>query len=93
MSGAEHGEPLPVVQVSGDCATILAHLHEFLDHELEGEAYDAIRAHLDACENCLGDFDVVFALKEVVSRCCRAEKAPQQLRVTILTSITRWRAS
>ena len=89
---ATTADPLAGLHGEADCSAILARMHEFLDHELDGAASDAIRAHLAACEHCLDDFDVVHALKEVVSRCCRAEKAPQQLRVTIVTSITRWRA-
>ncbi|MDO5684443.1 MAG: mycothiol system anti-sigma-R factor [Propionibacteriaceae bacterium] len=86
-------DPLAGLHTDSDCSAFLARMHEFLDHELDGtEAEEAIRAHLDACEHCLDDYDVVFALKQLVSRCCRAEKAPQQLRVTIMTSITRWRA-
>ncbi|WP_432557932.1 mycothiol system anti-sigma-R factor [Granulicoccus sp. GXG6511] len=86
-------DPLAGLHKESDCSEILGRMHEFLDHELDGTtAADAIRAHLDACEHCLDDYDVVFALKQLVSRCCRAEKAPQQLRVTIMTSITRWRA-
>ena len=75
-----------------DCALILERVHAFLDHELDEASCDAIRAHLDACEDCLDDYDIQQALKKLVNRCCRTTKAPQQLRVTIVTSITRWRA-
>lgn len=94
--GSDDPEPKAGVgdlHAGAECAAILAHMQEFLDHELSEASADAIRAHLDACEQCLDDYDVVFALKHLVNRCCRTAKAPQQLRVTIMTSITRWRAS
>ncbi|MDO5500685.1 MAG: mycothiol system anti-sigma-R factor [Propionibacteriaceae bacterium] len=89
---AEWPDPLAGLHADPDCSVVLERMHQFLDHELDGSSSDVIRAHLAACEHCLDDYDVVNAMKELVSRCCRAEKAPQQLRVTIVTSITRWRA-
>lgn len=74
------------------CHTILERVHEFLDQELDEDSCDAIRAHLEACEDCMDDYDIESAVKQLVSRCCREQHAPPQLRVTILTSITRWRA-
>lgn len=87
----EGAEPIRLAADS-ECSVILQRVHEFLDHELDEASCDAIRAHLEACEDCLDDYDVEQAVKQLVNRCCRAEKAPQQLRVTIVTSITRWRA-
>lgn len=74
------------------CDDILERVHQFLDHELDNESADAIRAHLEACEHCMDDVDVAMAVRKLVNRCCRAQQAPPQLRLTILTSITRWRA-
>ncbi len=82
----------PALSAESHCSLILARVHEFLDHELDEGSCDAIRAHLDACEDCLDDYDVQQALKQLVNRCCRTTQAPQQLRMTIVTSITRWRA-
>lgn len=87
----EGDDPLAGLHLDSDCSDILGRMHEFLDHELDVRTSDAIRAHLDACEHCLDDYDVVHALKALVNRCCRSQKAPQQLRMTIVTSITRWR--
>lgn len=75
------------------CDDILERIHLFLDHELDEASVEAIQAHLEACEHCMDDYDVVMAVKKLVNRCCRAQHAPPQLRVTILTSITRWRTS
>lgn len=90
--GQDATDPLAGLHGDSNCSAVLERMHEFLDHELDAETSDAIRAHLDACEHCLDDYDVVHALKALVNRCCRSPKAPQQLRMTIMTSITRWRA-
>lgn len=86
-------EPEDALTPDADCELILERVHQFLDHELDEASCDAIRAHLDACEQCLDDYDIEMAVKQLVSRCCRGQQAPPQLRVTIVTSITRWRAS
>lgn len=85
-------EELSALRAEADCERILERMHSFLDHELDDASSEEIRAHLDACEDCMDDYDVVEAVKELVNRCCQAPKAPQQLRVAIVTSITRWRA-
>lgn len=74
------------------CDEILQRVYPFLDHELDAATAAAIWAHVEGCEHCMDDFDAALAVKNLVNRCCRAEQAPPQLRVTILTSITRWRA-
>lgn len=70
-----------------DCSRALARMHEFLDHELADADADEIREHLAACEPCLDDFDADQALKQLVHRCCSNDRAPQELRQRILTSL------
>ena len=67
--------------------------HEFLDHEVDTATGDEIRAHLTECEPCLDRFDVEQAVKSLVKRCCGGEKAPDRLRVSIMSSITVTRRS
>ena len=83
-------------QVSGDetkptdaeCEHVLARVYEFLDHEVDTATGDEIRAHLNECEPCLDRFDVEQAVKALVKRCCGNERAPERLRVSIMTSIS-----
>ena len=74
-----------------DCSVVLQRVTAFLDHELDEASTEVIRLHLEACERCVEDFDAEHAIKQLVNRCCPEEKAPQQLRVSIMTSITTWR--
>ncbi|NYI69743.1 anti-sigma factor (TIGR02949 family) [Naumannella cuiyingiana] len=78
-----------------DCAEALRRMQEFLDTELDGASVDAIRAHLEACEPCLENFDTEDALKRLVHRCCGASgiSAPESLRVRIVSRTVRFRAN
>lgn len=68
-----------------DCAAVLNRLYEFLDGECAEDVADEIRAHLDACDNCVEDADVALALKALVKRCCGRACAPPSLRTRIMT--------
>ncbi len=72
---------------SGDCASALARLYEFLDKELDDADADTIRAHLDACEPCFDRFGTEEHLRALVKRCCSTSRAPDTLRVR-LTQVT-----
>ena len=76
-----------------ECDHVLARVHEFLDHEVDTATGDEIRAHLTECEPCLDRFDVEQAVKSLVKRCCGGDKAPDRLRVSIMSSITVTRRS
>ncbi|GAB3704006.1 mycothiol system anti-sigma-R factor [Mariniluteicoccus flavus] len=83
MSQSDHAPDLE----SDDCTVVLGRVHQFLDHELDEASCDEIRAHLDACEPCLEDFDAEQAIKQLVSRCCRGEAAPEGLKSSIMRSL------
>ncbi|SDU90142.1 mycothiol system anti-sigma-R factor [Microlunatus sagamiharensis] len=78
---------------AAECDHVLARVHEFLDHEVDTATGDEIRAHLTECEPCLDRFDVEQAVKSLVKRCCGGDKAPDRLRVSIMSSITVTRRS
>ncbi|GAB3623342.1 hypothetical protein GCM10027418_14240 [Mariniluteicoccus endophyticus] len=70
-----------------ECAAVLDRVHQFLDHELDEASCDQIRHHLDACEQCLDNFDAESAIKQLVNRCCQGDAAPDGLRATIMQKI------
>jgi anti-sigma factor (TIGR02949 family) len=72
---------------SAECQHVLDRVHAFLDHEVDTATGDEIRAHLSECEPCLDRFDVEQAVKSLVKRCCGNDKAPDHLRVSIMTKI------
>lgn len=71
-----------------DCAKALARLCEFLDSELDSADADEVRAHLAACEPCMDTFDAEEALKRLVKRGCGEEKAPEHVRVRVMSVFT-----
>lgn len=71
-----------------DCAAVARTVHAFLDGELPEADADDLRAHLDACEQCLDEVEVVNALKALVRRSCEGAHAPDALRLRIVTQVT-----
>ncbi len=74
-----------------DCAVVLGRMYEFLDSELPEADSDQIRQHLADCEPCLDQFDVEQAMKQLVSRCCRSETAPETLKEKVQVGLLRAR--
>ena len=72
-----------------DCADVARLLHAFLDHELTDADEHGLRLHIDACEQCLDEVDIVAALKTIVRRSCGQAHAPDSLRLRIVSQITR----
>jgi mycothiol system anti-sigma-R factor len=74
-------------QPSGpDCATALANMFFFLDHELAEADAGEIQRHLDACSPCLRKYDLERTVKTLVARSC-SERAPETLRQRVLVQI------
>lgn len=71
-----------------NCGDVARRVHEFLDGELLEADADELRAHIDACEQCLDEVDVVAALKALVRRSCEGAHAPDALRLRIVTQVT-----
>lgn len=70
-----------------DCAYVVARVHRLLDGELGEREADLLRHHIDACEHCLDEADLLALLKAVVRRSC-ACAAPETLRLRIVSQIT-----
>lgn len=71
-----------------NCAEVARRVHAFLDGELPEADADDLRAHIDACEQCLDEVDVVAALKALVQRSCSGAHAPEALRFRIVSQVT-----
>lgn len=62
------------------CAEILAMVDLYLDGELDGAAETAVRAHLEGCADCPGEYGLYQALKLKVARAGGGDLAPAALR-------------
>ena len=65
------------------CAEALAQVQAFLHNELPLSDADLIRAHLNACEKCLENFDVEALISRMLRRSCSTPPAPSTLRVRL----------
>jgi len=70
-----------------DCASVLEHVYEYIDHEMEDDDLATVKRHLDDCSPCLAEYGLEQTVKALVHRTCGCETAPEQLRLKILTKI------
>lgn len=62
-------------------------LYRYLDGALTPEDFEQVRAHVDECPDCHRQQELELLIRTAVRRSCQ-EKAPAQLRATIMTRIT-----
>ena len=70
------------------CDKAKAELEEFLHRELSDQDVRDIEEHLAGCEDCSTEHLVGVTLLQKVQRAC-TEKAPDELRATILAALDR----
>ncbi|MEZ5114874.1 MAG: mycothiol system anti-sigma-R factor [Candidatus Nanopelagicales bacterium] len=70
-----------------DCGEVLDRVYEYLDGELDDEAREGIRQHLDECSPCLRQYGLEQAVKSLVVRSCGCEHAPEALRVQVVARL------
>ena len=70
-----------------DCSEVLEVVYTFLDGELDEDSKHKIREHLDECSPCLRQFGIEQEVKQLVARCCGDDRAPESLRLRIVTRI------
>lgn len=69
-----------------DCASVLEHVYEYIDHEMDDDDCATVKQHLDDCSPCLAEYGLEQAVKSLVHRCC-SEVAPEELRAKVLDKI------
>ncbi|HET9171463.1 MAG TPA: mycothiol system anti-sigma-R factor [Actinospica sp.] len=69
-----------------DCASVLEHVYEYIDHEMADDDLATVKQHLDDCTPCLAEYGLEQAVKSLVHRCC-SEVAPEDLRAKVLSKI------
>jgi mycothiol system anti-sigma-R factor len=69
------------------CDEVLDAVYAFLDGETDDNGTHKIREHLDECSPCLRQFGIEQEVKLLVARCCGSDRAPESLRVRIVTRL------
>ena len=72
-----------------ECFEVLRDVWLFLDNEMDADARAAVQRHLDDCSPCLEEAGVEEKLKKLVQRTCSNERAPDELRMRVVTALTR----
>ena len=70
-----------------DCFEVLSVVYGFLDGELDDVSRSGIREHLDECAPCLRQYGIEQEVKALVARCCGSDRAPDELRLRVVTRI------
>lgn len=70
-----------------DCAEVLDHLYEFLDHEMPESACTKFETHFEECSPCLEKYGLEKAVKKLVKRCCGHDDVPSDLRAKVMGRI------
>ncbi|MDR2453110.1 MAG: zf-HC2 domain-containing protein [Bifidobacteriaceae bacterium] len=73
-----------------ECERALEKLHHFIDDELEAAEVAAMIMHLDGCDSCSHEADVVGRLKAAVKQAC-SEVAPDHLKARVAEAIAELR--
>ncbi len=71
-----------------DCSEVLLRVFEYIDQEMGPDDCARVRAHLEACADCMSAYECDLLLKALVRRSCGRVPAPETLRVSIVSSIT-----
>jgi anti-sigma factor (TIGR02949 family) len=70
-----------------DCAEVLDHLYEFLDHEMPDSEGHKFEVHFEECSPCLEKYGLEQAVKKLVKRCCGHDDVPTDLRAKVMGRI------
>ncbi|MDR0591675.1 MAG: mycothiol system anti-sigma-R factor [Bifidobacteriaceae bacterium] len=75
-----------------DCEEALPRLYQFIDAELAIHELEAMRDHLDGCDNCAYEHEVRSKLKRIIREAC-LEVAPPSLRDKVVGRLAQLRAA
>ncbi|MDR2373502.1 MAG: mycothiol system anti-sigma-R factor [Bifidobacteriaceae bacterium] len=73
-----------------DCEEALPRLYHFIDEELQAHELEAMRDHLDGCDNCAYEHEVRSKLKNVIREAC-VDTAPPSVRQRVVARLAELR--
>ena len=63
-----------------NCEEAVEKVWQFLDKELDGEAFAEMQKHLEECRHCFSKVEFEERLRTMLRRSCCTEQAPAELR-------------
>jgi mycothiol system anti-sigma-R factor len=72
-----------------DCSAVIADVWLVLDNECDQESRKRLQHHLDTCSSCLAVYGIEEQIKNLLSRKCGGERAPEGLRQRLSIEIRR----
>lgn len=70
-----------------DCSAVIADVWLVLDNECDQESRARLQHHLDSCSSCLAAYGIEEQIKNLLSRKCGGERAPEGLRQRLTMEI------
>jgi len=81
------GDPMDMTNEDSQCTGVLRDVWLFLDDEMDPENRAKVQQHLDECSPCLVEAGLDKKLKELLARKCGGDRAPEQLRQRLVTTL------
>lgn len=72
-----------------DCSAVIADIWLVLDNECDEQSRARLQHHLDTCSSCLEAYGIEEKVKNLLSRKCGGERAPEGLRERLSIQIQR----
>lgn len=63
-----------------DCSAVIADVWLVLDGECDSASRERLQHHLDTCGSCLEAYGIEEKIKQLLTRKCGGERAPESLR-------------
>ncbi|OGV98717.1 MAG: hypothetical protein A2Z59_11340 [Nitrospinae bacterium RIFCSPLOWO2_02_39_17] len=70
-----------------DCKSVNLYISAILDGELKDKKANKIRNHIESCDRCRSELEIVKSIKPLVKNKIKIEKAPFYLKTRIIGSI------
>ena len=72
-----------------DCDDLLERLWAYMDGEADDQARSHLMAHMERCLPCRQHAEFERRLREIIQYKCRGERAPETLRIELVSLIIR----
>jgi mycothiol system anti-sigma-R factor len=72
-----------------DCDDLLERIWAYMDGEADDEARRDLMAHIERCLPCREHAEFERRLREIIQHKCRGERAPETLRIELVSLIIR----